>query len=136
MRIHSPILASFSCSVALALSMSSWPQVTHAQAWTRLGETDQVALFVNRHSIERDGYIRKVWEMQDLKQADQDGVMSRRYLNEYDCQNKMYRISQMTSFEGPKLTGKKLFEISDVGYWRKIPPNGLFILGYVAHCVQ
>jgi hypothetical protein len=136
MRTSTRLLVSCSNAFALTVALCSWPQLAHAQAWTRLGETDQVALFVNRNSIEREGYIRKVWEMQDLKQADQDGVMSRRYLNEYDCQNKMYRISQMTSFDGPKLSGKKLFEIRDVGYWRKIPPNGLFILGYVAHCVQ
>jgi len=110
--------------------------LVHAQAWTRLGENEHLALFVNRHSVERDGNIRRVWEMQDLKQADPDGVLSRRYLNEYDCVNKMYRISQMTSYAGPKLSGKKLFEVNDPGYWRKIPPGGLFVLGYVAHCVQ
>ena len=60
----------------------------------------------------------------------------RRYRNEYDCQNKMYRISQVTSYAGPMLSGKKLFDINEEGYWRKIPPNGLFVLGYVAHCVQ
>ncbi len=106
-----------------------------SQAWTRLGETEQVTLYVNRNSIERDGQVRRVWEVQDLKQADPDGVMSRRYLNEYDCFHKMYRISQMTSYAGPMLSGKKLFEIDSPGYWRKIPPNGLFVLGYVAHCV-
>ncbi|MEY2803665.1 MAG: hypothetical protein RL657_1001 [Pseudomonadota bacterium] len=106
-----------------------------AQAWTRLGETDQVALFVNRNSIEKEGNLRRVWEMQDLKQPDQDGVQSRRYMNEYDCQHKMYRISQMTSFEGPQLSGRKLFEVKEAGYWRKIPPNGLFTLGYIAHCI-
>ena len=110
--------------------------LAQAQAWTRLGETDQLALYVNRNSIERDGYIRRVWELQDLKQADPDGVMSRRYRNECDCQNKMYRISQVTSYAGPMLSGKKLFDINEEGYWRKIPPNGLFVLGYVAHCVQ
>jgi hypothetical protein len=110
--------------------------LAQAQAWTRLGENEYLTLYVNRNSIERDGNIRRVWEMQDLKQADPDGVSSRRYMNEYDCLNKMYRISQMTSFSGAKLSGKKLFEIEDPGYWRKIPPNGLFVLGYVAHCVQ
>ena len=40
--------------------------LAQAQAWTRLGETDQLALYINRNSIERDGYIRRVWELQDL----------------------------------------------------------------------
>ena len=34
--------------------------LAQAQAWTRLGETDQLALYINRNSIERDGYIRKI----------------------------------------------------------------------------
>ncbi len=110
--------------------------MARVQSWTRLGETDQVALFVNRNAIEKEGNLRRVWEMQDLKQPDPDGVQSRRYLNEYDCQHKMYRISQVTSFEGPQLSGKKLFEVKEAGYWRKVPPSGLFTLGYIAHCVQ
>lgn len=115
----------------------SWAQtVAYAQAWTRLGQNEQLALYVNRNSIERDGNIRRVWEMQDLKQPDPDGVQSRRYMNEYDCVNKMYRISQMTSYAGPKLSGKKMFEIDEPGYWRKIPAGGMFVLGYVAYCIE
>lgn len=74
--------------------------------------------------------------MQDLRKADADGVMSRRYLNEYDCQYKMHRIGQVTSFSGPKLSGRKLFEVEEFGYWRKIPPDGLFAVVYVWLCVR
>jgi len=62
--------------------------------------------------------------------------MSRRYLNEYDCQYKMHRLSKVTSHAGPKLSGKKLFTVNETGYWRKIPPNGIFVLTYVAVCIQ
>ena len=74
--------------------------------------------------------------MQDLKQPDGDGVMSRRYQNEYDCKHKMHRIVRMDSFSGPKLSGQRLFSIEDGGYWRKIPPNGLFVLPYIWLCVE
>ena len=121
-------------SLALALAFAC---VAPAQAaWTRIGKTDTVTLYVNRDSVETEGDVRRMWEMQDLVAPDADGVRSRRYLNEYDCKNKMYRISQMTSFAGPKLTGAKLFEVPDPGYWRKIPPGGLFVLSYVALCVK
>jgi len=116
-----------------ALLLAALP--AHA-AWTRIGKTETVTLYVNRDSVETEGEVRRMWEMQDLVAPDPDGVRSRRYLNEYDCKNKMYRISQVTSFAGPKLTGAKLFEVPDAGYWRKIPPNGLFVLGYVALCVK
>ena len=107
-----------------------------AWAWTRIGETEEVTLYVNRNSIERDDNIRRVWEMQDLKTPDIEGVRSRRYLNEYDCTYKMHRLGQMTSFAGPKMTGEKVAEVKDMGYWRKIPPNGVFVLTYIAMCIE
>jgi hypothetical protein len=117
----------------LALSALG-PQV--AMAWTRIGETPEVALFVNRNSIEKADRIRKVWEMQDLKTADADGVRSRRYLNEYDCEYKMHRVGQMTSYAGPKMTGQVVATVNEMGYWRKIPPDGVFVLTYIAVCIQ
>ncbi len=107
-----------------------------AMAWTRIGETPEVALFVNRNSIEKADRIRKVWEMQDLKTADPDGVRSRRYLNEYDCEYKMHRVGQMTSYSGPKMTGQVVATVNEMGYWRKIPPDGVFVLTYIAVCIQ
>lgn len=105
-------------------------------AWTRIGETPEVTLYVNRNSIERADNIRRVWEMQDLKTPDAEGVRSRRYLNEYDCTYKMHRLGQMTSFAGPKMTGEKVASVNDMGYWRKIPPNGVFVLTYIAVCIE
>ncbi|WP_293752202.1 surface-adhesin E family protein [Limnohabitans sp. Rim8] len=107
-----------------------------AQAWTRIGETQDLTLYVNRKSIEREDRIRRVWEMQDLKKPDAEGVRSRHYLNEYDCTYKMHRLGQMSSFAGPKLTGEKVADVKDMGYWRKIPPNGVFVLTYIAVCVE
>jgi hypothetical protein len=107
-----------------------------ALAWTRIGETPEVTLYVNRNSIEKDDTIRRVWEMQDLKAPDTEGVRSRRYLNEYDCQYKMHRLGQMTSFSGPKMTGQKVATVNEMGYWRKIPPNGMFVLTYIAVCIE
>ncbi|PVE04995.1 hypothetical protein B472_16625 [Limnohabitans sp. Rim28] len=107
-----------------------------AMAWTRIGETPEVTLFVNRNSIEKADRIRKVWEMQDLKTADPDGVRSRRYLNEYDCEYKMHRVGQMTSYAGPKMTGQVVATVNEMGYWRKIPPDGVFVLTYIAVCIQ
>lgn len=105
-----------------------------AMTWSKIGETPEVALHVNRNAVEKDNNIRRVWEMQELKTPDPDGVQSRRYMNEYDCEYKMHRISQMDSFSGPGLTGKKLFTVEDPGYWRKIPPYGLFTLTYIWLC--
>ena len=120
--------------VGLALLGGLMP--ASALAWTRIGETPEVTLYVNRNSIEKEDNVRRVWEMQDLKTPDAEGVRSRRYLNEYDCYYKMHRIGQMTSFAGPKMSGQKIASVDDMGYWRKIPPNGVFVLTYIAVCIE
>ena len=120
--------------LALGLLAVVLPSV--ASAWDRLGETEGMALYLHRPSIAKEGNIQRVWEMQDLKKMDADGVMSRRYVNEYECKERMHRIGQVTSFSGPKLTGKKVFEVEEFGYWRKIPPDGLFAVVYIWLCVK
>ena len=107
-----------------------------AFAPTRIGETPEVTLYVNRNSIEKEDTVRRVWEMQDLKTPDVEGVRSRRYLNEYDCNYKMHRMGQMTSYSGPKMTGQIIATVNEMGYWRKIPPNGVFVLTYIAVCIE
>jgi hypothetical protein len=107
-----------------------------AMGWTRLVETQTMTFYVNKNAIEKEGDIRRIWEMQDLKAPDPEGVHSRRYLNEYDCKEKIHRIGQMVSFSGPKLSGKPLFEVAEWGYWRKIPPDGVFVVSYVMLCVK
>ena len=131
-RTSRPVWRSSLCFLLLLGGLSPMA----AFAWTRIGETPEVTLYVNRNSIEKEDTIRRVWEMQDLKKPDAEGVRSRRYLNEYDCNYKMHRIGQMTSFAGPKMTGEKLATVDEMGYWRKIPPNGVFVLTYVAVCIE
>ena len=119
-----------------ALLACACPNPAWAMGWTKMVETQTMTFYVNRNAIEKDGDVRRIWEMQDLKAPDQQGVLSRRYQNEYDCKEKMHRIGRMTSFSGPKLTGQPLFDVEEWGYWRKIPPDGVFVVSYVMLCVQ
>jgi hypothetical protein len=120
--------------LALAFWVMTLPSLGFA--WDRFGETEGMVLYLHRQSMAQEGNIHRVWEMQDLKKVDADGVMSRRYVNEYECKERMHRIGQVTSFSGPKLTGKKVFEVEEFGYWRKIPPDGLFAVVYIWLCVK
>lgn len=131
------MVRSFLSAACLAAVLSAaLPGVAQAMTWTRIGESESITLYVNRNAVEKEDRVRRIWEMQDLKNPDPDGVASRRYMNEYDCEHKMHRITRMDSFSGPKLTGKKLFSVDEEGYWRKIPPNGLFLLPYVWLCIE
>ena len=135
------LLASGGVLPALAQQAGAAPAATPSTApsrigppWEKLGETPVLTLYMDRSSVQREGTIRRVFEMQDLKVPDPDGVLSRRYVNEYDCDNQMHRIGRMTSWSGGALSGRKLFDVSDWGYWRKIPANGLFTVGFRLVC--
>jgi hypothetical protein len=45
-------------------------------------------------------------------------------------------VGQMTSYAGPKMTGQVVATVNEMGYWRKIPPDGVFVLTYIAVCIQ
>ena len=127
------LLAALSAAAAPAAAQA--PTQPPAPAWVKLGETTGAVLYLDRASTKQlDEDTWQAVEMQDLKKPDPDGVLSRRYVAEYNCKYQMYRISSMTSYSGPMLTGQKLFEVEDFGYWRHIPRRGLFALAYVIHC--
>ena len=123
-------------SIKIFIVLCAAPTSAFARSWVKLGETESVAIYVDRSSIERTSNGKRAWEMQDLKTQDSDGVLSRLYMNEFDCKLKLHRISQVTSYSGAKLSGRKVAEIREAGYWRKIPTTGLFVVGYILHCVD
>lgn len=94
--------------------------------WNKVGETGAVVLYVDQQSLRRDGTIRRIIEMQDLKSPDPDGVLSRRYINEYDCSSRMSRIGQVSSYTQNMLGGSRRFMVEEWGYWRTVQPNTLF----------
>ncbi len=102
--------------------------------WIVLGETPAMTLYWDRSSRVRDDEVMKVWEIQEMKAPDPDGVRSRRYLNEYDCKWRMHRITSMTSYAGSMLTGDKLFDVDEDGRWRQMPRNSVFAQGLALHC--
>ena len=102
--------------------------------WTVLGESLAMTLYWDRSSRVRDDDVMKVWEIQEMKAPDPDGVRSRRYRNEYDCKYSMYRITYLSSYTGSMLTGDKLFDVVEDGLWRYIPRGSVFAKGLALHC--
>jgi hypothetical protein len=120
-------LVLISLLVPLAASAQAPQQPAQTQSpWTKVGETGGTVLYVDMQSLRRDGNIRRVVELQDLKASDPDGVLSRRYINEYDCSIRMHRIGQVSSFTQNMLGGTRRFLVEEWGYWRTVQPNTLF----------
>jgi hypothetical protein len=120
-------------AVATGLATLLLPTLAWAN-WVKVGESELATLYMDRSSIQREENVVRVWEIQDLKAPDADGVRSRRYLNEYDCKYQMYRIGSMTSYAGPMLTGQKLFDVETKGVWRKVGGLSPFTVSFVIHC--
>lgn len=121
--------------LALILFGTLLPQTAAAQ-WSKVGALESLTLYQDRSTIRRNGSLREVVEMQDLSRRDPDGVLSRRYINEYDCASAMHRIGNMASFAAPRLGGKQLFDVRETGYWRRIPPDSLFAAGFRLVCAD
>ncbi len=129
------LLAALSAAAAPAAAQA--PTQPPAPAWVKLGETTGAVLYLDRASTKQlDEDTWQAVEMQDLKKPDPDGVLSRRYVAEYNCKYQMYRIGKVTSHAGARLTGQQLFDVGDFGYWRKVAGNTLFALGFVVHCAK
>ncbi len=113
------------------------PGVPAAPAgWQRVGETAGTTVYVQPGSLQREGQIRRLLEMQNLRERDADGVLSRRYTAEYECRHRMVRIGRISSHAGPMLDGPRLFDVQEMGYWRKIVPGSPFALLHSIVCAD
>ena len=65
--------------LVLCMVTNQAPAQTVGPPWEKLGDTPALTLYIDRTTLQRDGSIRRVLEMQDLKVPDPDGVMSRRF---------------------------------------------------------
>ena len=92
--------------------------------WVKVSVTDEHTTYIDPATIRKDGNLRKVWTIQDRKQRDKDGEMSRRTLIEYDCKEERYRVRSGTTHSDPMARGNTLYTRSgEPGEWNDIPPE-------------
>jgi hypothetical protein len=73
--------------------------------WVKVGETDIAVYYIDSTTVRRDRHLRWVWEVQDFKQRRENGLMSRRVLDEFDCREEEVRILSMFNHAEPMATG-------------------------------
>jgi len=94
--------------------------------WVEVAESKVLSLYIDPTTIRKDGNLRKVWEIQDLKQRNKDGELSRRARIEYDCKNERSRPLSLTTFSEPMANGMSLFQSrAESNQWDDIPPRSL-----------
>lgn len=63
--------------------------------WVKVAETDSMIVYIDPEIIRKDRHLRWVWELQNYKQTRNDGLMSRRVLDEFDCREEKVRFLSM-----------------------------------------
>ena len=89
-------------AIALLFAGSVWAE------WSSIGENDVDTVYVDLQSMHSQGNIRKVLELQDLKQRGKNGEMSVLTKSEYDCAKATYRVMAVTTYASPMAAGKKI----------------------------
>lgn len=95
--------------------------------WINMGETDTGIFYVDPVSILKNGNLRKVWVITDLKERDPDGHISTRVRYEFDCKGEVYRYLALSTHSEPMAAGKTIApdRVSSPA-WNEIPP-GTFV---------
>ncbi len=92
--------------------------------WVKLNETNEAINYIDHATISKIGNLRKVWHVQDLKNRDEHGEMSRRALLEFDCMEERFRILSLSVHSELMAEGKLLESLEGPGPWLAVGPPG------------
>ncbi len=91
--------------------------------WVAVSESKELVAYIEPSSIRKNGSLRKVWQVQDLKQRDEHGAMSRRLLIEYDCKDERFRVLATSTHSEPMAAGKTLVSVDVPSKWSAFAPD-------------
>lgn len=102
----------------MMLTGSAWAE------WVRhsIGE-DSIIHYFDPATIRKDGNMRRVWELQDLRERGKFGEMSRRMRFEYDCKQERYKSLGFSFHTEPMAGGTVLLSDGERNEWKAIPPD-------------
>jgi len=101
----------------MMLAGSAWAE------WVMYGGEETSIFYYDPATVRKDGSMRRVWELQDLRKRRNNGVMSRRMRSEYDCKQEQYRILALTSHTEPMADGMPFGTAGEDNTWRAIAPD-------------
>ena len=88
--------------------------------WEKVLETDIAAYFIDATTLQKNGALRRVAQVQNLKHRDKDGELSRRALVEYDCREVQNRTLALSMHADAMGEGKKLDSYNEPSSPRKV----------------
>jgi hypothetical protein len=91
--------------------------------WMKVGESDDAFIYIDPATIEKNGPIRRLWAMQEIRQIGPDGVGSIRSFEEYDCADRKFRYLSISAYAAPRAEGQVLFAHKIEDAWTYLPPD-------------
>jgi hypothetical protein len=101
----------------MMLAGSAWAE------WVMYDQTDTNTFYYDPATIRKDGHIRRVWKIQDLRKRSQTGFMSARTREEFDCKQERMRYLGLSEHSEPMAGGKTLNTWGEDKDWREVPPG-------------
>jgi hypothetical protein len=92
--------------------------------WTKVGASDDISFYIDLQTISKDGNLRKVSQVLDLKRLEEYDAMSSLIKLEFDCKAERQRILAVTLHAGVMVSGKVIQRLGeDPSGWTTVPPG-------------
>ena len=102
----------------MMLAGSAWAEwVMYANS-----ENEEATHYFDPATIRKDGNMRRVWTVSNLRERNIDGAMSYRMRNEYDCKRERHRLLAVSTHSEPMADGKVLITAGEYE-WEEVAPG-------------
>jgi hypothetical protein len=97
---------------------------TSAQAeWVKVAQSGETTYYIDPTTLQKDGGLRKIWEIQDFAAARAGGVRSRGALFEFDCGAERWRVLSVADHAEPMAAGKVVGSWEGQSDWASLAPR-------------
>ena len=101
----------------MMLAGSAWAE------WVIYETTDTNTFYYDPTTIRKDGNMRRVWVLYDLRERYKEAEMSYRTQYEFDCKQERVRFLAASAHSEPMAGGKTLYSSGEENNWRAIAPG-------------
>ena len=91
--------------------------------WMIVYEDDKATQYFDPNTVQKKGEKRQVWQLNDFKKQQKNGVVSIRFKSEYDCSESRMKQLSITAFYGHMASGEVHTSTNKEGAWNDIPPS-------------
>ena len=103
--------------LCLVLTSPAWAE------WVKVADHSEGILYIDPATMRKDGNLRKVWTLSNLKKRTKNGELSIRSRQEIDCKEERIRILSASSHTDFWTDGKEIFHTDAIANWYEVPPN-------------